>query len=128
MTFSGVLAVGAGAALGAWLRWWLGAVLNAVFPHIPLGTLTANLVGGLLMGFAMAAISHYDAMAPELRLLVTTGFLGGLTTFSAFSAETATLVLQAEFGWTAAIVAAHVVGSVVMTLAGLALMRILLAS
>jgi CrcB protein len=94
---------------------------------MPLGTLAANLIGGLLMGFAMAAIAHYEAMAPEVRLLVTTGFLGGLTTFSTFSAETATLVLRAEFGWTAAIIGAHVVGSVVMTLAGLALMRLLLA-
>ncbi len=70
------------------LRWGLGALLNPVFPTLPLGTLAANLVGGLLMGVAMAVLDHFQALAPEVRLLVTTGFLGGLTTFSTFSAET----------------------------------------
>ena len=127
MSFLGFLAVGAGAAAGAWLRWWLGILLNPVFPTVPLGTLAANLLGGLLVGIAVAVISHYDAMAPELRLLVTTGFLGGLTTFSTFSAETATLILRAEFAWTAAIVGAHLCGSVLMTLAGVGLVRLALA-
>lgn len=126
MTFPGFLAVGGGAAAGAWLRWWLGIVLNPVFPTVPLGTLAANMLGGLLMGLAMAVISRYEAMAPELRLLVTTGFLGGLTTFSTFSAETATLILRAELGWTAVLVGAHLLGSVLMTLAGLGLMRLVL--
>ena len=127
MSFSGFLVVGAGAAAGAWLRWWLGILLNPVFPTIPLGTLAANLLGGLLIGLAMALIAHYDAIAPELRLLATTGFLGGLTTFSTFSAETATLILRAELGWTVVIVAAHLFGSVLMTLAGIALMRLALS-
>jgi CrcB protein len=126
VTFAGFLAVGGGAAAGAWLRWWIGMLLNPVFPTVPLGTLTANLVGGLLIGFALPVLSHYQAMAPEVRLLVTTGFLGGLTTFSTFSAETATLLLRADFGWTAALVAAHLFGSVLMTLAGIALMRVAL--
>jgi fluoride exporter len=127
VSFLGFLSVGAGAAVGAWLRWWLGILFNPVFPTIPLGTLAANLLGGLLVGIAMAVISHYQAMAPELRLLVTTGFLGGLTTFSTFSAETATLILRGEFAWTAVIVAAHLCGSVLMTLAGVGLMRLALA-
>jgi CrcB protein len=123
VTFAGFLAVGGGAAAGAWLRWWLGMLLNPVFPTVPLGTLTANLVGGLLIGLVLPVLSHYEAMAPEVRLLVTTGFLGGLTTFSTFSGETATLLLRAEFGWSAALVAAHLFGSIVLTLAGIGLMR-----
>ena len=121
MTMYGFLAVGAGAAVGAWLRWGLGAVFNPVFPTIPLGTLAANLVGGLLMGVAMAFITHYEALAPEMRLLVTTGFLGGLTTFSTFSAETTTLLLRGQYAWTGALVALHVAGSVAMTFAGMAI-------
>ncbi len=113
------IAVGVGAAIGAWLRWALGALLNPVFPTLPLGTLAANLIGGFLMGVAMAVLARYDALAPEVRLLVTTGFLGGLTTFSTFSAETTTLITRGQYGWTAAIVGAHVVGSVAMTLAGI---------
>jgi CrcB protein len=122
----GFVAVGAGAAIGAWLRWGLGAVLNPLFPTLPLGTLTANLVGGFLMGVAMAVLGHYETLAPEVRLLVTTGFLGGLTTFSTFSAETTALLLRGEMGWSTAIIAAHVVGSVALTIAGIAAANLLL--
>ena len=122
------VAVGAGAAIGAWLRWGLSLVLNPLFPTVPLGTLAANLVGGFLMGICMALISHYQAMAPELRLLLTTGFLGGLTTFSTFSAEATTLLSRGQLGWGAALVAAHVVGSIALTLAGLLLTSAVLAS
>lgn len=121
------VAVGAGAAIGAWLRWGLAALLNPLFPTLPLGTLAANLVGGFIMGVALAVLGHYEALAPELRLLVTTGFLGGLTTFSTFSAEAAALLARAQYGWTAALVAAHVAGSILLTLAGLALAQLLLA-
>ena len=121
------VAVGAGAAIGAWLRWGLGALLNPIFPTLPLGTLAANLVGGFIMGVALAVLGHYEALAPELRLLVTTGFLGGLTTFSTFSAEATTLLTRAQYGWTAALVAAHVAGSILLTLAGLALAQLVLA-
>jgi fluoride exporter len=126
VTFMGVLAVGAGAAAGAWLRWWLGAILNPVFPTLPLGTLAANLVGGYLMGIALAALSHFEALPPEARLLITTGFLGGLTTFSTFSGEAATLIGRQQLGWTAALIAAHVIGSILMTFAGIASMRLAL--
>ena len=121
------VAVGAGAAIGAWLRWGLGALLNPIFPTLPLGTLAANLVGGFIMGVALAVLGHYEALAPELRLFVTTGFLGGLTTFSTFSAEATTLLTRAQYGWTAALVAAHVAGSILLTLAGLALAQLVLA-
>jgi fluoride exporter len=126
MGFSGFLAVGAGAATGAWMRWWLGILLNPVFPTIPLGTLAANLIGGFIMGMAMGLLSHYESLAPELRLLLTTGFLGGLTTFSTFSAETVTLISRQQFGWTAVIVCSHVVGSLIMTGLGILAMRFVL--
>jgi CrcB protein len=77
----GFAAVGIGAALGAWLRWLLGATLNSLLPTLPLGTLAANLVGGLLMGCALGAFAHFQALPAEWRLFVMTGFLGGLTTF-----------------------------------------------
>jgi len=127
MAWSGVIAVGGGAAVGAWLRWGLGALLNPVFPTLPLGTLAANLVGGLLMGIAMEVITRHAMLSPEMRLLITTGFLGGLTTFSTFSAEITTLLLRRELLWTALGVAAHVVGSVVLTIAGILLARMLFA-
>ncbi|MCR4332863.1 MAG: fluoride efflux transporter CrcB [Sulfuricaulis sp.] len=126
MSFSGFIVIGGGAAVGAWVRWWLGLLLNPIFPTLPLGTLAANLVGGWLMGLAMGFLIHFEALPPEMRLFVTTGFLGGLTTFSTFSAETATLISHEQYGWTAAIVAAHVVGSVLMTLVGIAMVGLVL--
>ncbi len=127
MPWAGVIAVGGGAAAGAWMRWGLGALLNPIFPTLPLGTLAANLMGGLLMGVAMEVITRHTMLSPELRLLVTTGFLGGLTTFSTFSAEITTLLLRRELLWTVLGVAAHVVGSVVLTIAGILLARTLFA-
>lgn len=126
MTLLGFIAVGAGAAIGAWLRWWLGMVLNPVFPTVPMGTLAANLVGGYLIGLAVAMLSHFETLPPEARLLITTGFLGGLTTFSTFSAEAATLLGREQLGWAAVLVVAHVAGSILMTFAGIGTMRLLL--
>lgn len=120
------LSVGLGAALGAWLRWGLGILLNPLFPTLPLGTLAANLTGGLLMGLAMGAFAHYQAMPPEVRLFIATGFLGGLTTFSTFSAEASTLLLRQQYAWFAAHVLLHVAGSLTATLTGIALIRALL--
>jgi CrcB protein len=127
MPWGGILAVGGGAALGAWLRWGLGIVLNPVFPTLPLGTLAANLSGGLMMGCAMELLTRHAVLTPEARLLVTTGFLGGLTTFSTFSAETVSLLMRKEYAWSAALAAAHVAGSVVMTILGIYLMRLFFA-
>ena len=126
MSLIGVLAVGGGAAAGAWLRWWLGIVLNPVFPTLPLGTLAANLVGGYLMGLAMGALTQFESLSPEVRLLVMTGFLGGLTTFSTFSAEAATLLSRDQLGWAAIHAAVHVMGSVALTFAGIATIRLIL--
>jgi CrcB protein len=122
----GFLAVGGGAALGAWLRWVLGIVLNPLFPTLPLGTLVANLLGGYLMGMAIAVISHFEALPAEARLLITTGFLGGLTTFSTFSAEATTLIAREQTAWALAHTFMHVAGSIVMTFAGIASMRLVL--
>ena len=126
MSFSGFIAVGGGAAAGAWLRWWLGMLLNPFFPTLPLGTLAANLLGGWLMGVALGLLGHYESMPLEMRLFVTTGFLGGLTTFSTFSAETATLISHEQYGWTAVMVGVHVIGSVLMTLLGMLMIGMVL--
>jgi CrcB protein len=123
MPWSGILAVGGGAAVGAWIRWGLGIALNPVFPTVPLGTLAANLIGGLLMGFAMEIMTRHAVLPPEARLLVTTGFLGGLTTFSTFSAEVVTLILRREWLWGSLTIGAHVVGSLVLTIIGIVMIR-----
>jgi len=114
-----IVAVSLGSSLGALLRWWLGARLNAHFPPIPPGTLAANLIGGYVVGVAVAFFATYTAVAPEWRLLVITGFCGGLTTFSTFSAELVTLLQQGRASWALAAAAAHLVGSLLMTLAGI---------
>lgn len=123
LAWGSLLAIGLGAAVGAWIRWGLGIVLNPLFPTLPLGTLTANLVGGLLMGFAVELITRHAIMSPELRLFATTGFLGGLTTFSTFSAEITTLLLRREWMWGVLGVIAHVTGSLLMTVVGIILVR-----
>ena len=126
MSLIGLFAVAGGAAAGAWQRWWLGIVLNPVFPTLPFGTLAANLIGGYLMGVALGVLSHFDALPAEVRLFITTGFLGGLTTFSTFSGEATTLLSREQTGWAAMHVAAHVVGSILMTFGGIATMRLVL--
>ncbi|MEP7062164.1 MAG: fluoride efflux transporter CrcB [Betaproteobacteria bacterium] len=128
VSWTGAFAVGAGAAIGAWLRWGLGIALNPVFPTLPLGTLAANLVGGLLMGVAIELMARVTHLSPEVRLLMTTGFLGGLTTFSTFSGEMTALLLRGEVLWGAIGIAAHVVGSIVLTVAGILLVRAVAAA
>lgn len=117
-----VLAICVGASLGALLRWWLGSQLNALFPAIPPGTLVANLVGGYVVGLAIAFFASYGAIPPEWRLLVITGFCGGLTTFSTFSAEIVTLLQQGRTLVACGAAALHLGGSVMMTLAGIGTM------
>jgi fluoride exporter len=109
------LAVFSGAGCGALLRWWLGGLLNPVFPTVPLGTLAANLIGGLLVGAASAFFSHHAGVPPEWRLLVITGFLGGLTTFSTFSAEVVGLIGRHEYAWALGAAGAHLAGSLLLT-------------
>ncbi|WP_063674410.1 fluoride efflux transporter CrcB [Dyella thiooxydans] len=125
MDLISLLAVGFGAFFGAVLRWALGLLLNPLFPTLPLGTLSANLLGGLLMGIAMGVFAQYGALSPATRLFIGTGFLGGLTTFSTFSSETITLLLRQQYAWMVAIVSAHLFGTLAMTVAGLSLVRVL---
>ena len=112
--------ISVGAAAGAVLRWLLGLGLNGLFPSVPPGTLAANLIGGYLIGVAMESLSAPLGMAPELRLLLITGFLGGLTTFSTFSAEVTRLLQQGRVALAGIEIASHVVGSVVLTILGIA--------
>ena len=115
-----ILAISLGAALGALLRWVLGDKLNSLFPTIPPGTLVANLIGAYIVGVAIAFFASYTALAPEWRLLIITGFCGGLTTFSTFSAELVPLLQQGRLSWALSAVALHVAGSVLFTFAGIA--------
>jgi CrcB protein len=114
-----VLAVGLGAALGAWLRWGLGSLLNPLVPELPFGTLAANLVGGYLVGVAVAFFGQHPGLAPEARLFVITGFLGGLTTFSTFSAEAVHLLSRGEVAWALGHMGLHLAGSLGMTVLGM---------
>ena len=127
MNLAAFAAVGVGAACGAWLRWGLGLWLNPALPLVPLGTLVANLLGGFLMGVALAAVQAWPTLSPAFKLLLTTGLLGGLTTFSSFSAEAFHLLQRGAFGWLGAHLAVHVAGSVVMTWAGFTLFNALRA-
>lgn len=123
MGWSGFLAVGVGGALGAWLRWGLGVALNPVFPTLPLGTLVANVAGGFVIGVAIEYFARHAAVPAEVRLLVITGFLGALTTFSTFSAEAVALFAHRQYGWALAHVGAHLGGSLVATVAGIEVVR-----
>ena len=115
-----ILAISLGSASGGLLRWSLGARLNSLFPDIPPGTVTANLIGGYVVGVAVAYFAQAPDIAPEWRLLIITGFCGGLTTFSTFSAEVLTLLQQGRLTLAMGAIAIHVSGSLLMTLAGLA--------
>lgn len=118
--FYSIIAICIGASLGAVLRWLLGIALNALMPSIPLGTLIANYMGCYLIGVALALFANHPEIAPEWRLFVITGFLGGLTTFLTFSAETITLIQQDRLLWAASAIGLHVIGSLLMTVLGLA--------
>lgn len=114
-----ILAISLGAALGALLRWFLGLKLNSLFPTIPPGTVAANLIGGYIIGLAIAYFALATTIAPEWRLLIITGFCGGLTTFSTFSAEVVTLLQQGRWLMALSAVLVHVAGSLGATFAGI---------
>jgi len=114
-----MMVVFGGAGCGALLRWWLGGQLNSVFPTIPLGTLAANLIGGLLVGVASAYFAQNVAVSPEWRLLIITGFMGGLTTFSTFSVEVVTLIGRQEYWWALGAASVHLIGSLALTAVGI---------
>ena len=117
------LAVGLGAAVGAWLRWGLGNLLNNLHAHVLLGTLTANLGGGYMIGLAVGYFTAHPTVPLEWRLFVVTGFLGGLTTFSSFSAEAMVLLQRGNYGWALTHVLLHLAGSIAFCIAGFATYR-----
>lgn len=115
-----VAAVGVGASAGALLRWGLGGLFAKALPWLAVGTLAANWLGGLLIGVIAALAEWFPHIPPQWRLLLVTGFLGGLTTFSGFSLEVAALIQQQRWLPALAVISLHVVGSVAMTLLGMA--------
>lgn len=116
---SAVFAISAGAALGALLRWQLGLRLNEIFPTLPPGTLLANIIGGYIIGLAVAFFASSNDISPAWRLFIITGFCGGLTTFSTFSAEVVTLLQAGRVGWAATTILTHVSTSLIATITGL---------
>ena len=125
MLWSPVFAISIGAAAGALLRWQLGVRLNSFYPIVPPGTLAANMIGGYIIGLAIACLAQAPNLAPEWRLFIITGFCGGLTTFSTFSAEVVRLLQEGRLVWAMAAIAIHVIGSLAMTMAGLATWQLL---
>ncbi len=122
LTPAGFLAVAAGAVLGAWLRWILSLTFNTVHPTFPIGTLLANVGGGFLIGLVLAWAATHQGLDPNLRLLIITGFLGALTTFSSFSAESLMLIQQGQFLWAFLHSAAHLFGSLAAAALGFRLL------
>lgn len=128
MNLLSFVTIGLGAACGAWLRWLLGVLVNAVYPPIPLGTLAANLLGSFLMGIALVLLVERGMFPPEVRIAFITGFLGCLTTMSTFSAEAMTLIARADYAIAAWLVVLHVAGSILMVFIGALATRALTGS
>ena len=120
-----IVAIASGAGIGALLRWFLGLKFNSLYPAIPMGTLSANILGGYLIGIAIAFFATNTALSPEWKLFIITGFLGGLTTFSTFSAEIVTAIQEGRLSHAAMGVIVHVGGSLIMTFLGIASMMYL---
>jgi CrcB protein len=117
--FLSIIAVALGGALGSLLRWTLGVRFNASFPDVPLGTLLSNLSAGYVIGLAVAFFARYPDVPLEWRLFLITGILGGLSTFSTFSAEVTAHLQAGRVGWALGEIAVHVIGSVSMTMLGI---------
>ena len=124
-TLLSVAAISAGASLGAVLRWMLSVRLNPILPALPLGTLAANLIGGYAVGIAVAWLGHHPELPPHWRLFVVTGLLGGLTTFSTFSAEVVAHLESGRLAWALMVGVAHLSGSLLLTALGIATFRAL---
>lgn len=114
-----IVAISLGSAIGGLLRWGLSLKLNALLIDLPPGTLLSNLIAGFVIGIGIAWLAQAPGLPPEWRLFLITGFCGGLSTFSTFSAEVVALLQRGQLGWAAAEVGVHVVGSVLATLAGM---------
>ena len=120
-----ILAVGIGGALGSLFRWFLGIRLNGLFPGMPLGTFAANVIAGYVIGVAVAWFARVPQIAPEWRLFVITGLMGGLSTFSTFSAEVVQRLQDGRLGWAAGEIVIHVAASLIMTILGIATVSLL---
>lgn len=116
--YQSVLAVAIGGAIGSLFRWFLGLSLNGLYPDLPLGTLAANIIAGFIIGVAVASFARVPQVPPEWRLFVTTGLMGGLSTFSTFSAEVVGDLQHGRYGWAAGEVVIHLSGSIIMTILG----------
>ena len=123
VTWKGFIMVGAGGMLGCWSRYILSDLFNPIVPHLPLGTLAANWIAGFVMGCLIGVFQRFTNLSPELRLFTTTGLVGGLSTYSTFSAEATTLLFAGRYGWFAAHIATHLIGTLVLTLLGIYLMH-----
>lgn len=126
MSWLAAACVFVGGGLGACLRWLVSLLLNPLFHIVPLGTVAVNLIGGYLVGVAAAFFAHRHGLPPELKLFAITGVLGGFTTFSAFSNEVVSLLAEGRPGWASATAAAHLFGSLLLTLLGIMTARLFL--
>ena len=116
-------AISAGASLGAVLRWLLALALNPVWPALPLGTLAANLAGGYAIGLVLGWLNLHPELSPQLRLFLVTGLLGGLTTFSTFSAEVVAHLQDGRLLPALLVAGTHLAGSLLLTALGLVTAR-----
>lgn len=114
-----LISVGIAAIFGAWLRFFFALFFNPIFPIIPLGTLISNLIGGFLMGMFMAFTKNHAYLSENIRLAIATGFLGSLTTFSTFSAETVNLLTSQQYFWAVILILGHVIGTILATILGI---------
>jgi CrcB protein len=126
MTYIGLMLVGIGGLTGSVLRWLIGLRMNAIFPALPLGTLVANIIGGYIIGLAAGAVTADIGVSQNMRLFIIPGFCGGLTTFSTFSLETVTSLMNGRIAWGLGEIAIHVSGSLLATALGLFTMRLLI--
>ena len=115
-----LFAIALGSVLGGWSRWFIGLKLNSIYPHIPLGTVAVNWIGGFIIGFAIAYFAQSD-LSPNYKLFAITGFCGGLTTFSTFSIEIVSLLQQGRFSTAMLAISLHVIGALLCTFAGMCL-------
>ncbi len=125
MSYIGIVMVALGASMGALARWFLSLNFNQTFAYVPLGTLLSNLIGGYLIGLVVGCINIGVDISPEMRLLIMTGFLGGLTTFSTFSAEAVTMILKGDLTWAVLHIFLHLAGSILMTILGIYTARLI---
>ncbi|ENV35163.1 fluoride efflux transporter CrcB [Acinetobacter gerneri] len=116
--FYSLFSIAAGSVLGAWLRWFFSLKFNNQLTHFPLGTILVNLIGGFIIGFAISFFAN-SALSPNYKLFVITGFCGALTTFSTFSAEVIALLQQQKFSYAVALIAIHLIGSLICTIIGI---------